>query len=69
LFSFEGVDEKRSGSVMSEAESRAVYYREQALQIRALVPLVVSVDIKAELLELAAQFERLADSADRATSL
>ena len=51
---------------MSEAESRADYYREQGRQIRALVSLVVSAEVKAELLELAVQFERLAAQADHA---
>jgi hypothetical protein len=49
---------------MSEAESRANYYREQGRQIRALVSLVISADVKAELLELADQFERLARQAE-----
>jgi hypothetical protein len=51
---------------MSEAESRANYYREQGRQIRALVTLVISPDVKQELLELAEQFERLATQADHA---
>jgi len=51
---------------MSDTESRADYYREQGRQIRALVNLVVSAEIKAELLELAEQFERLATLADHA---
>jgi hypothetical protein len=49
---------------MSETESRADYYREQGRQIRALVSLVVSPEVKQELLELAEQFERLATQAD-----
>ena len=53
-------------SVMAEAESRADYYREQGRQIRALVSLVISAEVKAELLELAEQFERLAAQADHA---
>lgn len=51
---------------MSESESRADYYREQGRQIRALVSLVISPDVKQELLELAEQFERLAAQADHA---
>lgn len=51
--------------VMSE-ESRADYYREQGRQIRALVSLVISVEAKAELLELAERFERLAAQAEHA---
>ena len=49
---------------MAEVESRAAYYREQGRQIRALISLVISPDVKAELLELADQFERLAEQAD-----
>ena len=49
---------------MAEAESRAAYYREQGRQIRALISLVISPDVKVELLELAEQFERLAEQAD-----
>jgi len=49
---------------MPEAESRADYYREQGRQIRALVSLVISAEVKAELLELAEQFERLAAQAE-----
>jgi hypothetical protein len=49
---------------MTEAESRADYYREQGRQIRALVSLVISAGAKAELLELAEQFERLAAQAE-----
>jgi hypothetical protein len=45
-------------------ESRAAYYREQGRQIRALVSLVIHPEVKAELLELAEQFERLAELAD-----
>ncbi len=45
---------------MAETESRAGYYREQARQIRALVNLVIHPEVKAELLGLAEQFERLA---------
>ena len=52
--------------VMAEAESRADYYREQGRQIRALVSLVISAEVKAELLELAEQFERLAMQAEHA---
>lgn len=52
--------------MMSEAESRADYYREQGRQIRALISLVISIEVKAELLELAEQFERLATQADHA---
>jgi hypothetical protein len=52
--------------VMSETEFRAGYYREQGRQIRALISLVISADVKAELLELAEQFERLAAQADHA---
>ena len=44
-------------------ESRAAYYREQGRQIRALVSLVIHPEVKAEL-ELAEQFERLAEMAD-----
>jgi len=51
---------------MAEAESRANHYREQGRQIRALVSLVISAEVKAELLELAEQFERLATQADHA---
>jgi len=51
---------------MAEAESRADYYREQGRQIRALVSLVISAEVKAELLELAEQFERLAMQAEHA---
>lgn len=51
---------------MSEAEARADYYREQGRQIRALVNLVISAEVKAELLELAEQFERLAVQAEHA---
>jgi hypothetical protein len=46
-----------------EVESRAAYYREQARQIRALIALVVSPDVKKELLTIAEQFERLAETA------
>jgi hypothetical protein len=53
---------------MSETESRAEYYREQGRQIRALVSLVISPDVKQELLELAEQFERLAAQADHAAT-
>ncbi|HWE73974.1 MAG TPA: hypothetical protein VG328_12495 [Stellaceae bacterium] len=52
--------------VISDTESRADYYREQGRQIRALVNLVISPDVKQELLELAEQFERLAVQADHA---
>jgi hypothetical protein len=52
---------------MSETKCRADYYREQGRQIRALISLVISPDVKAELLELAEQFERLATQADHAT--
>lgn len=48
--------------------SRAAYYREQARQIRALVNLVIHPEVKSELLELADQFERLAESAKADTS-
>jgi hypothetical protein len=48
----------------AETESRAAYYREQGRQIRALINLVLSAEVKAELLELAEQFERLAEQAD-----
>lgn len=51
---------------MLETESRADYYREQGRQIRALISLVISVEVKAELLELAEQFERLAVQAEHA---
>jgi hypothetical protein len=51
---------------MADTESRAGYYREQGRQIRALVSLVISPDVKQELLELAEQFERLAAQADHA---
>jgi hypothetical protein len=50
---------------MPEGESRAAYYREQVRQIRALVNLVIHPETKAELLELAVQFERLAAEADQ----
>jgi hypothetical protein len=53
---------------MLEAETRAAYYREQGRQLRALVNLVVSNEVKAELLELAEQFERLAARAERRLS-
>lgn len=49
---------------MSETDSRAAYYREQGRQIRALVNLMIHPEVKAELLELAEQFERLAEQAD-----
>jgi hypothetical protein len=49
---------------MAESDSRAGYYREQGRQIRALVNLVIHPEVKAELLELAEQFERLAEQAD-----
>jgi hypothetical protein len=52
---------------MSDTESRADYYREQGRQIRALVSLVISPEVKKELLELAEQFERLATQEDHAT--
>jgi hypothetical protein len=52
-------------ALMLEAETRAAYYREQGRQLRALVNLVVSNEVKAELLELAEQFERLAARAER----
>jgi hypothetical protein len=53
---------------MPEVESRATYYREQARQIRALIALVVISDVKWELLAIAEQFERLAETAsDSAT--
>ena len=48
---------------MPEVESRANYYREQARQIRALIALVVSPDVKLELHAIAEQFERLAENA------
>ncbi|HLI22166.1 MAG TPA: hypothetical protein VKV32_13660 [Stellaceae bacterium] len=50
---------------MAEGESRAASYRDQAKQIRALVNLVIHPEVKTELLELADQFERLADEAER----
>jgi hypothetical protein len=53
---------------MAETESRAGYYREQGRQIRALVNFVVNPEVKAELLELAEQFERLAEMADHKTA-
>jgi hypothetical protein len=53
-------------AVMAEAESRANQYREQGRQIRALVSLVISAQVRAELLELAKQFERLAAQAEHA---
>jgi uncharacterized protein Yka (UPF0111/DUF47 family) len=56
--------DETSQLVMADTESRADYYREQGRQIRALVSLVISPDVKAELLELAEQFERLATQAD-----
>ncbi|HEY3918744.1 MAG TPA: hypothetical protein VGL83_13180 [Stellaceae bacterium] len=49
---------------MADGESRAIYYREQARQIRALISLVIHSEVKAELAELADQFERLATAAD-----
>lgn len=49
---------------MAKSDSRADYYREQGRQIRALVNLVIHPEVKAELLELAEQFERLAEQAD-----
>lgn len=49
---------------MAEAGTRAASYREQARQIRALVNLVIHPEVKTELLELAEQFERLADQAE-----
>jgi len=49
---------------MAEAETRAASYREQARQIRALVNLVVHPEVKSDLLELAEQFERLAERAE-----
>jgi len=58
--------QEMSQLVMSDTESRADYYREQGRQIRALVSLVISPEVKAELLELAEQFERLATQADHA---
>jgi hypothetical protein len=48
---------------MPEVESRAAYYREQARQIRALISLVVSPEVKVELRAIAEQFERLAETA------
>lgn len=53
---------------MSETESRADYYREQGRQIRALINLVIHPEVKAELLELAEQFERLATQAEHTAS-
>lgn len=50
---------------MPESESRAAYYREQGRQIRALINLVIHPEVKAELHELAEQFERLAEQADQ----
>ena len=50
---------------MAEAGTRAASYREQARQIRALVSLVVHREVQTELLELAEQFERLAERAER----
>ena len=56
------------GDQNAKTESRAAYYREQARQIRALVNLVIHPEVKGELLELADQFERLAESADGKTA-
>ena len=55
------------GDESVKTESRAAYYREQARQIRALVNLVIHPEVKGELLELADQFERLAESAQAKT--
>lgn len=47
-------------------KSRADYYREQARQLRALVNLMTQPGLRAELLEIAEQFERLAGQAEHA---
>ncbi|MGH6968866.1 MAG: hypothetical protein ACREEL_07430 [Stellaceae bacterium] len=50
---------------MAEESSAASTYREQAARLRALASESVSALLRFELLEVAAQFEKLAEFAER----
>ncbi|MDE1902740.1 MAG: hypothetical protein KGI46_02670 [Alphaproteobacteria bacterium] len=50
---------------MAERPSAAITYREQAVRLRTLARDSRSATLRFELLEVAAQFERLAELAER----
>jgi hypothetical protein len=53
---------------MNTPEERAAHYRDQAKQMRAMAEKTTIPEIKQQLLDLAAQYERLAESALRTRS-